>query len=129
MINSKSHLFIPVWNKYVPVIRILLKRSAIAEQVLDMNRIDFERIGGIRKAGYKFTVNFISGKPQAFLSASDLEQSLTTALQEDEKIKQQMLESDYTFSLTTKFQLQISKTPGNEVVLAKATEEEIVPLN
>jgi len=129
MTNSKSHLYIPVWNKYVPVIRILLKRSAMAEQVLDMNRIDFERIGGIRKAGYKFTVNFINGKPKAILSGSDLEQSLTTALQEDEKIKQQMLESDYTFSLTTKFQLQISKTPGNEAVLANTTEEEIVPLN
>jgi hypothetical protein len=94
-----------------------------------MNRIDFERVGGIRKAGYKFTVNFINGKPKAFLSASDLEQSLTTALQEDEKIKQQMLESDYTFTLTTKFQLQISKTSRNEPVLAKTTEEEMVSPN
>jgi hypothetical protein len=128
MINSKRHLYISVWNKYVPIIRILLKRSAIAEQVLDMNRIDFERVGGIRKAGYKFTVNFINGKPKAIFSGSDLEQSLTTALQEDEKIKEQLLESDYAFTLTTKFQLQISKTPGNEPVLAKATEE-MVSLN
>jgi hypothetical protein len=128
MTNSKSHLYTSVWNKYVPIIHILLKRSAIAEQVLDMNRIDFERVGGIRKAGYKFTVNFINGKPKAILSGSDLEQSLTTALQEDEKIKQQMLESDYTFTLTTKFQLQISKTSRNEPVLAKTTEE-MVSLN
>jgi len=94
-----------------------------------MNRIDFERAGSIRKAGYKFTVSFVDGKPKSILSASDLEQSLITALQEDEKIKQQMLESDYTFTLTTKFQLQISKTPGNEPVLAKPMEEEMFSLN
>jgi len=129
MTNSKSHLYISVWNKYVPIIRILLKRSAIAEQVLDMNRIDFERAGGIRKAGYKFTVNFINGKPKTILSATDLEQSLTAVLQQDEKVQQQMLESDYTFTLTTKFQLLISKTQGNEPVLAKPPEDETVSLN
>jgi hypothetical protein len=128
MTNSKRHFYISVWKKYVPIIRILLKRSATAEQVLDMNRIDFERVGGSRKAGYKFTIHFINGKPQAIL-LSDLEQSLITALQEDEKIKQQMLEGDYTFTLTTKFQLQISKTPGDEPVLANTPEEEIVPLD
>ena len=51
-----------IWNKYLPVIRILLKKSAAGAQLLSLNREDFEREGTGRKAGYKFTIAFTDGK-------------------------------------------------------------------
>lgn len=123
---SKSHLYATVWNKYVPIIRILLKRSVAADQVLALNRIDFERAGSTRKAGYKFTVEFINGKPKSILFASELEQSFTTALQEDEVTKQLLLKNDFIFTFTTKFQLQISNKLKEEPALI---EEEMAALD
>jgi hypothetical protein len=51
-----------IWNKYFPVIRVLMKRSADTEQTLELNRIDFERSGKGRKAVYKFNIEFTNGK-------------------------------------------------------------------
>ena len=36
-------MFLQTWNRYLPVIKILLKRSVNAEQTLDMNSSDFQR--------------------------------------------------------------------------------------
>ena len=50
-------LYVHVWNKYLPIIRILMKKSAAGAQTLDLNRIDFEKAGSGRIAGYKFTID------------------------------------------------------------------------
>ena len=47
-----------IWKKYLPIIKILLKKSISEDQILDLNRIDFERAGTGRKAGYKFKIEF-----------------------------------------------------------------------
>ena len=36
-------MYTHIWKKYLPIIRILLKKSITESQVLDLNRIDFER--------------------------------------------------------------------------------------
>ena len=76
-----------IWNKYLPVIRILLKRSATTEQTLDLNRGDFERAGIGRKAGYKFNIEFTEGKVSNVISGSDLATHLATAMLEDAAAK------------------------------------------
>ncbi len=116
--NNKHNFYFSVWNKYLPIIRILLKKSATAEQVLDLNRIDFERAGGTRKSGYRFIVNFVNGRPDALFSGNDLVQTFISVLQTDETISNHLSKNDYTFTFTSKFQLQI-KNNG----LIKQTEE------
>jgi hypothetical protein len=94
-----------IWNKYLPVIKILLKRAAQGDQVLDLNRIDFERAGSGRKAGYKFTIEFINGKVGNVISNVPLAPELAVAMLEDPNIKAVLQAGDYTVSLNTKFQL------------------------
>src|SRR5436190_19941704 len=110
MKNSKTHLYNVVWKKYVPVIRILLKKSAAEEQAFIINRIDFERAGIGRKAGYKFFVSFVNGKPDAIFTENELVQSFIAALQEDEAIRQQVLQNNYTFTLGSNYQFRIKNT-------------------
>ena len=45
-------MFLQTWNRYLPVIKILLKRSVNAEQTLDMNSSDFQRASGGKKIKY-----------------------------------------------------------------------------
>ena len=105
--------FIAVWNKYMPAIRILLKKAATTAQVLGMNRSDFERAAGTKKMGYRFSVNFIKDRPDAFFSGNDLVQAFIAALLDDSVIRALLAENDYTFSFNSKYQLQI-KYNGSE---------------
>src|SRR5438552_6206583 len=110
-----------IWNKYFPVIRILVKRSADAEQMLDLNRIDFERIGKGRKASHKFNIEFIDGKPTTIVRDNELAQTLVSLLMEDNVTKTLLMQNNYEFSFNNKFQLYIK----NIKKLQDHSEEEI----
>jgi hypothetical protein len=104
-----------IWKKYLPIIRILMKKSATGDQVLDLNRVDFERAGTGRKAGYKFTIEFTDGKVGNVISGSALAMHLASVILEDDGAKQIINENNYEISLNTKFQLSIKNVSSEEV--------------
>jgi hypothetical protein len=99
-----------IWNKYFPVVKILMKKSANSEQILDFNSIDFEHIGKGRKAGYKFSIEFIDGKLNNNFSNNELAASLVSELMEDSATNALLSVNNYEFSFNTKFQLSIKNT-------------------
>jgi hypothetical protein len=99
-----------IWNKYLPVIRILLKKSATADQLFSLNRDDFERAGTGRKAGYKFNIEFTAGKVSNIISGSELASHLAAAMLEDSATKAVLLTGNFQILLNTKFQLTIKNT-------------------
>lgn len=96
-----------IWKKYLPIIKILMKKSPLEEQVLALNRIDFERAGTGRKAGYKFKIEFTDGKVGNVISGSTLAMHLAQVVLEDDGAKQILNEHNFEVSLNTKFQLTI----------------------
>lgn len=100
-----------IWKKYLPIIRILMKKSVSEEQVLALNRIDFERAGTGRKAGYKFKIEFTDGKIGNVISGSELAMHLGQVIMEDDTAKEIINEHDFEVSLNTKFQLTIKNIP------------------
>ena len=119
--ESKSKfMYTQVWTKYLPIIRILLKRSATAEQTLDMNRIDFERAGSGRKAGYKFIIEFRKGRVSNLISSSPLASNLATVLLQDAVVKDLFQKVDYDISLNTRFQLHIKNLSTEQGALQEA---------
>ncbi len=104
-------MYMQVWGKYLPIIKILMKRAATEDQKLDMNRIDFERVGSGRKAGYKFNIEFVKGRVDNMISGVPMASQLATVLLQDETAKQLLLKNDYNISMNTKFQLGIKYFP------------------
>jgi len=97
-----------IWKKYLPIIKILMKKSVSGEDhVLALNRIDFERAGTGRKAGYKFKIEFTDGKVGNVISGSTLAMHLAQVILEDDAAKQILTEHNFEVSLNTKFQLLI----------------------
>lgn len=96
-----------IWKKYLPIIRILMKKSVSEEQMLDLNRIDFERAGTGRKAGYKFKILFSDGKVSNVISGSALAMHLAQVILEDATAVEILKEHNFEVSLNTKFQLSI----------------------
>lgn len=102
-------MYYQFWSKYLPIIRILLKKTATGEQVLDLNRFDFERAGMNRKAGYKFSIELENGRVANLISSSPLATDLATVLLEDEAARVLITENDYVISLNTRYQLSLKR--------------------
>ena len=103
-----------IWRKYLPIIKILLKKSRTEDQVLLLNRVDFEKAGTGRKAGYKFTIEFTDGKVGNVISGSPLAMNLAEVILEDQAAKDILLENNFEVSLSTKFQLTIKCVENSE---------------
>ncbi len=100
-------MYTHIWNKYLPILRILLKKSATGDQTLNLNKIDFERAGSGRKAGYKFVIEFTRGRVANVISGSPLASDLAAVLLQDDVLKRLFMDADYQVSLNTKFQVSI----------------------
>lgn len=84
-----------------------MKKSLVEEQVLELNRIDFERAGTGRKAGYKFNIEFTDGKVGNVISGSTLAMHLAQVILEDDAAREIINENDFEVLLNTRFQLTI----------------------
>ena len=111
----------------MPFINIHLKKSAVEDQVLTLNRVDFERAGTGRKAGYKFTIQLTNGRVSNVISGSPLAMNLAAVLLEDENTKKIIKDKVYEISLNTKFQLTTRNItpPAEEIKEEVPAEEEV----
>jgi hypothetical protein len=100
-------MFVPTWNKYLPVLKILLKRSVSGEQTLTMNASDFQRAAGGRKIKFSFSVTVHKGRLQSLDNPPAIAKELVAVLQQDPIINQFIRQHDFEFSLTNSLQLLI----------------------
>ena len=115
-------MYVHVWNKYLPIIKILMKKTAAGTQTLDLNRIDFERAGSGRKAGYKFTIEFKQGRVSNIISGSALATDLAAVLINDPATKVILANNDLAVSLNTKFQLILVNKGVSETAIKPAPQ-------
>jgi hypothetical protein len=109
--ETTNNMYLQVWCKYLPVIKILLKRSVAGEQTLGLNKTDFERAGMARKIGLKFNIQFSNGRVDNMISSSALAKDLALVLLEDNVVKEAFVQNDYHIDMNTKFQLTIKRLP------------------
>lgn len=109
-------MFTHVWKKYLPIIRIIMKRAVSADQVLDLNKVDFEKAGGGRKAGYKFMIELTRGTVANVISGMPMATDLAQVLLADEVVKQLLRANNYEIGMNTRFQLLVKVTSPNEVI-------------
>lgn len=116
-------MYVHVWTKYLPIIKILMKKTFAGNQTLDLNRIDFERAGSGRKSGYKFSIEFKQGRVSNIISGSPLATDLAAVLLNDPASRAILANADITISLNTKFQLLLVNKNEVEKVKEEPQEE------
>lgn len=109
-------MYTNVWSKYLPIIRIVMKRSLAAEQILALNAQDFERAGMKRKSGYKFSFGLKEGKLKNVIIDLPLASSLAAVLLEDKAVRELIDTNEFHFSLSPKYELTIRHIPQPETV-------------
>lgn len=103
-----------VWLKYVPVLRIVLKRSLAADQRFEVNAPDFERAGYKRRSGYKFHVELKNGRLNNVLVDAPIASSLASTLLDDTAIHQLTEGNEFHITMDGKFNLTIKHIPHRE---------------
>ena len=103
-------MYTQTWSKYLPVIKILLKRSVSGEQHLALNVPDFEKKGA-RKAAEKFVFKFNKGKTNDMIRSSEIAKDLAFVLLNDAAANELISKNDYQISMNSKFQLSIQFIP------------------
>jgi hypothetical protein len=94
------------WKKYLPVIRLLLKKSGQSDQSMTLNRTDFERNNKMRKPVCSFDIEIVNGRLQR-LNAAVQVKSLMTVLTEDQVALGLLRNSHYAITLSSDFLLSI----------------------
>lgn len=97
-----------IWNKYLPVLKVLLKKSDDKQLILDLNRLDFES-SGVKKSGFGFKIEFQKGRVANIIHDSPLALELSHQLLDDEQISELLKKKNFTISLNSKYQLTIKE--------------------
>jgi hypothetical protein len=102
--------YLQTWKKYIPVIRLHLKRSLTEDQSFKLNITDFESAGDRGKSGYTFNLNLENGKVTNNVSGSAVARDLFEALKNDEAIKVLLQDKSIKISVGKSFLLSIKTT-------------------
>lgn len=108
-------MYTQVWMKFLPVIRLMLKRSVTDNQVVKMNRTDFDKAGGGKKAGFSFTLEFRNGKVYNRFT-SQLAKDLVSVLLADEGVRVIMLTNDFILEMNPKCELSMRMIPETTAI-------------
>src|SRR4030095_6703601 len=106
------------WKKYLPVIAILLKRSAKGEQILNLDEADFMRAAGGKKVKFNFTnLRINNGRAEHNVNLSPMAKEFVQSLANDDVINKLTGNQAFEFEITSNFRLIINnKTlPVNEI--------------
>ncbi|HEY4198646.1 MAG TPA: hypothetical protein VGM63_24060 [Mucilaginibacter sp.] len=103
--------YLQTWKKYIPVIRLYLKKSVSEDQQFKLNITDFESAGDRGKSGYTFNLQMENGKVINNISGSAVARDLFELLKADEVIKAFLQDKSVKISVGKSFVLTIKSSP------------------
>jgi hypothetical protein len=104
-------MFTQTWKKYLPVILLLMKRSANGEQFLNLNFTDFQRAAGGKKIKFTFyDLHLTNGRINYQVKHTVVAKDLSLLLQENELARPLIRDHSFEFSLNSDFRLSIKNT-------------------
>lgn len=114
------------WKKYLPVIRLFLKKAITTEQTISLNRTDFERTTKMRKPACSFSVEIVRAR-FSNLNQSVVAKDFLEVLMEDPTTKALLLQNNYMISFSSDFTLTIANcTPLPEAEELVKEEEPVI---
>lgn len=104
-------MFTQTWKKYLPVIKLLMKRAVNGDQILDMNYTDFEKAAAGKKIKLNFTnVTMNNGRIDLDSKYPALVNEFIVVLKQDQQAESLMRHKRFEFSMNSDFQLIIRNT-------------------
>ena len=103
-----KNLYIPLWKKYLPVIRLQMKNALNSPKEIKMSKVQFEDYGARKAANYLIKLVIKKSKVQNSIKNTAVAKDLFDVLNEDKQCRDLMEVNDYSFSLDAEFILRIN---------------------
>jgi hypothetical protein len=104
-----------LWKKYLPAIRVLLKKSNENNQKLLLYKHEFESTGARNKLGYVFTLEMLNGKPINKSHSTAPAFDLYTLMMENEVIASWLKNQHVKIHVARSCELNITSTKTGEI--------------
>ena len=102
--------FLALWTKYLPVIRILLKKSINNEQMVSVGKMELRAADNRKNANYSFNLEIVKGKMQNKIASAPIGKDLFTILSGDSTVTDFMRHKNITMSIGSTALLKIEST-------------------
>ena len=83
---------VALWTKYLPAMRILLKKAMTEEQQLTFSKIELQAVDNRKNANFSFDLAISNGKLESTLGISSMGKDLFNVLYGDLAIRSFMLD-------------------------------------
>ena len=103
-----KNLYIPIWNRYMPVIRLQMKNALNGVKEIKMSKDEFEAYGTRKAANYIISLLVKKGKVINNIKNTAVAKDLFDVLIADKQCRELMEVNDYRFSLGAEFILRIN---------------------
>lgn len=112
-------MYTQLWKKYLPVIRLLLKKTTTdGDQKLQLYKHEFESTGARNKLGYIFALEMVNGKPVNKSNKTAVSNDLCILISENEAIATWMKEQHIKISVNRACEMTFA-------LIAKQAVEEV----
>jgi len=105
-IKFKTRIFmnegksVALWTKYLPAIRILLKKAVNEEQQFTLSKIELQSVDNRKNVNFSFNLEISNGKVENSLGVSQMGKDLFSVLNGDLLVRRFMLDKKIMIQMT-----------------------------
>jgi hypothetical protein len=91
---------VALWTKYLPAIRILLKKAVNEEQQFTLSKIELQSVDNRKNVNFSFNLEITNGKVESGLGVSPMGKDLFNVLNGDLLLRTFMLDKKINIQMT-----------------------------
>jgi hypothetical protein len=91
---------VALWTKYLPAMRILLKKAVNEEQQIAFSKIELQSIDNRKNVNFSFNLEISNGRVESTLGVSPMGKDLFNVLNSDQLVRSFMLDKKIIIQMT-----------------------------
>ena len=91
---------VALWTKYLPAIRILLKKSMVEGQKITLSKIELQSVDNRKNANFSFNLEISKGKIENSIGVPPMAKDLFAVLNGDPQARSFMADKKITIQMT-----------------------------
>jgi|ERR1700748_2457421 hypothetical protein len=115
--------FLALWTKYLPIIRILLKKSVAEDQQLSLGKMELQSIDNRKNVNFSFSLNISNGKVENRIGVAPIGKDLFDVLNKDPIVTSFLSDKNVSFQMTRASIMTLKSSQAAEKTVAESDIE------
>src|ERR1700743_3337728 len=92
--------YLALWTKYLPAIRILLKKAVNEEQRITLSKMELQSVDNRKNVNYSFDLEILNGKIENSMAVPAIGKDLFAVLKDDQLMRSFMPDKKIMIQMT-----------------------------